>query len=152
MAGRTRSRAGREVGHALRSGSSEAAPHSDELLPRSPRCRISCVAPAKTQKRQVELLPHGIVSLSQPKSAVADFGHFVEWPNPRYSEVRLGEGRHQCIIGTQISGMSDTTRTSRSSPNSRIGGFAIHRASDRLSDRMQRPRSSAPLSHHRSFE
>src|SRR6266478_7848140 len=29
----------------------------------------------------------------QPKSAVADFGHFVEWPNPRYSEVRLGGGR-----------------------------------------------------------
>src|SRR6266852_3131883 len=32
-------------------------------------------------------------SLPQPKSAVADFGHFVEWPNPRYSEVRLGRGR-----------------------------------------------------------
>src|SRR5260221_12178467 len=31
--------------------------------------------------------------LPQPKSAVADFGHFVEWPNPRYSEVRLGGGR-----------------------------------------------------------
>src|SRR5258708_12793103 len=30
--------------------------------------------------------------LPQPKSAVADFGHFVEWPNPRYSEVRLGGG------------------------------------------------------------
>src|ERR1700730_11664222 len=29
----------------------------------------------------------------QPKSAVADFGHFVQWPNPRYSEVRLGRGR-----------------------------------------------------------
>src|SRR6516164_6587699 len=31
--------------------------------------------------------------LPQPKSAVADFGHFVEWPNPRCSEVRLGRGR-----------------------------------------------------------
>src|SRR5712671_6161778 len=31
--------------------------------------------------------------LPQPKSAVADFGHFVGWPNPRYSEVRLGRGR-----------------------------------------------------------
>jgi 4-amino-4-deoxy-L-arabinose transferase-like glycosyltransferase len=31
--------------------------------------------------------------LPQPKSAVADFGHLVEWPNPRYSEVRLGRGR-----------------------------------------------------------
>src|SRR5262245_4787745 len=31
--------------------------------------------------------------LPQPKSAVADFGHFVERPNPRYSEVRLGRGR-----------------------------------------------------------
>src|SRR5258708_4561691 len=28
--------------------------------------------------------------LPSPKSAVADFGHFVGWPNPRYSEVRLG--------------------------------------------------------------
>ena len=31
--------------------------------------------------------------LPQPKSAVADFGHFVEGPNPRYSEVRLGRSR-----------------------------------------------------------
>src|SRR5262249_56311961 len=28
----------------------------------------------------------------QSKSAIADFDHFVEWPNPRYSEVRLGRG------------------------------------------------------------
>src|SRR5215831_4558462 len=34
-----------------------------------------------------ELLP------SQSKSAVADFDHFIEWPNPHYSEVRLGRGR-----------------------------------------------------------
>src|SRR5437899_12529106 len=32
----------------------------------------------------------GDLHLPQPKSAVADFGHFVKWPNPRYSEVRLG--------------------------------------------------------------
>src|SRR5216683_4947060 len=30
--------------------------------------------------------------LPQSKSAVADFDRFVEWPNPRYSEVRLGRG------------------------------------------------------------
>src|SRR5713226_6853696 len=36
---------------------------------------------------------HPSSPLPQPKSAVADFGHFVEWPNPRYSEVRLGRGR-----------------------------------------------------------
>jgi hypothetical protein len=35
----------------------------------------------------------GSSPLPQPKSVVADFGHFVEWPNPRYSEVRLGRGR-----------------------------------------------------------
>jgi len=31
--------------------------------------------------------------LPKSKSAVADFDHFAEWPNPRYSEVRLGRGR-----------------------------------------------------------
>src|SRR5215472_15673248 len=31
--------------------------------------------------------------LPQPKSAVADFGHFVGSPNSRYSEVRLRKGR-----------------------------------------------------------
>src|SRR6266446_6352155 len=42
------------------------------------------------------LFTYGIASrhhLPQPKSAVTDFGHFVKWPNPRYSEVRLGGGR-----------------------------------------------------------
>jgi hypothetical protein len=51
--------------------------------------------------------------LPQPKSAVADFGHFVEWPNPRYSEVRLrrakgallgwgsAKGGHACAIASR---------------------------------------------------
>src|ERR1700730_9137837 len=52
-----------------------------------PRARSPPPAPAGADM--------GMVSspLPQPKSAVADFGHFVEWPNPRYSEVRLGRGR-----------------------------------------------------------
>jgi len=46
--------------------------------------------------------------------------------------------RLQCIIGTQISGMLDITRTSRSSPNLRAGRFVLHRLSDDLCDRFPR--------------
>src|SRR5258707_15828286 len=50
------------------------------------------------------LFAYGIASrhhLPQLKSAVTDFGHFVKWPNPRYSEVRLGGGRpaHASRVG-----------------------------------------------------
>ena len=32
-------------------------------------------------------------SLSPREMAVVDFAQYQHWPNPRYSEVRLGEGR-----------------------------------------------------------
>src|SRR5260221_8481498 len=58
------------------------------LLPSGVRGRS---APRRRANRPV--LDDDDDHLPQPKSAGADFGHFVEWPNPRYSEVRLGGGR-----------------------------------------------------------
>src|SRR5262245_60039724 len=52
-----------------------------ELLPR----------PAATKRHYAE--GAGDNQLPKTKSAVADFGHFVERPNPRHREVRLGGGR-----------------------------------------------------------
>src|SRR5712692_3824691 len=46
--------------------------------------------------------------LPQPKSAVADFGHFVEWPNPRYSEVRLGGGRTASAVRVGVTALPHT--------------------------------------------
>src|SRR6266853_4305818 len=71
--------------------------------PRPPRAtpdtdRRPCqAAPATAERDDGDRTRRGGRRLSsplpQPKSAVADFGHFVGWPNPRYSEVRLGRGR-----------------------------------------------------------
>src|SRR6266481_5406516 len=46
--------------------------------------------------------------LPQPKSAVADFGHHFEWPNPRYSEVRLGGGRTAFAVRVGVAALPHT--------------------------------------------
>src|SRR5712671_4628241 len=58
--------------------------------------------------------------LPQLKSAVADFGHFVEWPNPRYSEVRLGRGRGW---GSMNGALPCRNLPTLPQPKSRIRGF-----------------------------
>src|SRR6266436_4177280 len=49
-------------------------------------CRRSCGAMWPEWRRSFRL------HLPQPKSGLPDFGHLIQWPNPRYSEVRLGGG------------------------------------------------------------
>src|SRR6267154_1367225 len=73
-------------------GPAESASHQSRG-PRGKMRRGGAVSPLRGARvvclRREEMQDH----LPQPKSAVADFGHFIEWPNPRYSEVRLGRGR-----------------------------------------------------------